>query len=37
VEAVPRAELFMVEGANHAVHVEARDAVVARIREFLAA
>ena len=36
-EAVPRAELFMVEGANHAVHVEARDAVVARIRQFLAA
>jgi len=35
-EAVPRAELFMVEGANHAVHVEARDAVVARIRQFLA-
>jgi proline iminopeptidase len=35
-EAVPRAELFMVENANHAVHVEARDAVLARIRRFLA-
>lgn len=36
-EAVPRAELFMVENANHAVHVEARDAVLARVRAFLAA
>jgi proline iminopeptidase len=34
-EAVPKAELFMVEGANHSVHVEARDAVLARIRRFL--
>lgn len=36
-ETVPRAELFMVENANHAVHFEARDAVIARIRRFLAA
>jgi proline iminopeptidase len=36
-EAVPRAELFMVENANHAVHVEAREAVIGRIRQFLAA
>ncbi len=36
-EAVPKAELFMVENANHAVHVEARDAVLARVRRFLAA
>ncbi|MGG5823609.1 alpha/beta fold hydrolase [Falsiroseomonas sp. HW251] len=36
-EAVPKAELFMVENANHAVHVEARDAVLARVRTFLAA
>ncbi len=35
-EEVPGAELFMVENANHAVHVEARDAVLARIRQFLA-
>jgi proline iminopeptidase len=34
-EAIPGAELFMVEGANHAVHVEAREAVLARIRRFL--
>lgn len=34
-DAVPKAELFMVEGANHSVHVEARDAVLARIRRFL--
>jgi len=34
-EAVPGAELFMVENANHAVHVEARDAVLARVRHFL--
>jgi proline iminopeptidase len=32
---IPRAELFMVEGANHAVHFEARDAVLARVRSFL--
>lgn len=36
-EAVPGAELFMVENANHAVHVEAHDAVMARVRAFLAA
>lgn len=35
-EAVPGAELFMVEKANHAVHFEARDAVIGRIRQFLA-
>jgi proline iminopeptidase len=35
-EAVPKAELFMVENANHSVHVEARDTVLARIRRFLA-
>jgi proline iminopeptidase len=35
-EAVPRAELFVVENANHSVHFEARDAVMARVREFLA-
>jgi proline iminopeptidase len=35
-DAIPRAELFMVENANHAVHVEARDAVLARVRQFLA-
>jgi proline iminopeptidase len=35
-EAVPKAELFMVENANHAVHVEAREAVLARVRQFLA-
>lgn len=35
-EAIPRAELCMIEGANHAVHVEARDQVIARICEFLA-
>lgn len=34
--AIPGAELFMVQGANHAVHVEARSAVLARAREFLA-
>ncbi len=34
-EAVPGAELMMVEGANHSVHVEARDAVLARVRRFL--
>ncbi len=32
---IPGAQLLMVEGANHAVHVEARDLVVARIRAFL--
>lgn len=36
-EAIPGAELFMVAGANHAVHVEARAAVHARVRQFLAA
>ncbi len=36
-EAVPRAELFMVPNANHSVHVEARDRVLAKVREFLAA
>lgn len=35
--AVPGAELFMVPGANHAVHVEANEAVLLRIRRFLAA
>ena len=35
-EAIPNAELFMVENANHAVHVEARDAVLTRLRTFLA-
>jgi proline iminopeptidase len=34
-ETVPRAELFMVENANHSVHFEARDAVLARVRAFL--
>lgn len=35
-EGVPGAELFMVENANHSVHVEARGAVLARVRQFLA-
>lgn len=34
---IPGAELCMVAGANHAVHVEARDIVLARIRQFLGA
>ena len=34
-DAVPGAELCMIEGANHAVHIEARDTVIARIRDFL--
>jgi proline iminopeptidase len=33
---VPGAELLIVEGANHAVHHEANDLVIARIRDFLA-
>lgn len=32
---IPSAELFMVEGANHAVHVEKNALVIARAREFL--
>ncbi len=35
-EAIPKAELFEVPGANHAVHFEANDAVIARTRAFLA-
>jgi proline iminopeptidase len=35
-ERIPRAQLFLVEGANHAVHQEKNAAVVARLREFLA-
>lgn len=34
-EKVERAELFLVPGANHAVHHEAKPAVLARIRAFL--
>jgi len=36
-EQVKGAELFMVENANHSVHVEAKDRVLARVRQFLAA
>jgi proline iminopeptidase len=36
-ERVKGAELFMVENANHSVHVEAKDRVLARVRQFLAA
>lgn len=35
-DGIPNAELLLVEGANHAVHVEANELVVARVREFLA-
>jgi proline iminopeptidase len=35
-EHVPKAELLEVPNANHAVHVEANETVVAAIREFLA-
>ncbi|NDW04971.1 alpha/beta fold hydrolase [Jiella sp. 40Bstr34] len=34
-EAIPAAELFEVEGANHAIHFEANEAVIARTRDFL--
>ena len=34
-DGVANAELFVVEGCNHAVHLEANDAVLARIRAFL--
>ncbi|PSN70255.1 alpha/beta-hydrolase [Corynespora cassiicola Philippines] len=33
---IPRAELFIVEGANHSVHVEKPDLVIGKIRDFLA-
>ena len=35
-ERIPNAELMIVEGANHSVHHEANDLVIARIRDFLA-
>lgn len=34
-ERMPRAELFEVQGANHAVHIEANHEVIGRIRRFL--
>lgn len=34
---IPGAELFVVEGCNHAVHLEANADVVARVRDFLTA
>ena len=34
-DGIPGAELFIVEGCNHAVHLEANDQVLARIRAFL--
>lgn len=34
-EKVPNAELLEVEGANHAVHIEANALVVAAVRDFL--
>ena len=33
---IPGAELMIVDGANHSVHHEANDLVIARIRDFLA-
>jgi proline iminopeptidase len=35
-ERIPRAELLLVENANHAVHHEANAVVIAGLREFLA-
>jgi proline iminopeptidase len=35
-DGIPRAELMMVDNANHAVHQEANALVIARLREFLA-
>ncbi|WP_028035324.1 alpha/beta fold hydrolase [Chelativorans sp. J32] len=35
-EKIPNAELLEVPGANHAVHIEANDVVVAAVRDFLA-
>lgn len=35
-ERIPRAELMIVADANHSVHHEANDLVIARIRDFLA-
>jgi len=35
VDGIPGAELFIVDGCNHAVHLEANDQVLARIRAFL--
>jgi len=32
---IPNAELFVVEGCNHAVHLEANTEVIARVRNFL--
>lgn len=32
---INQAELFVVEGANHSVHLEKNEEVVARIRQFL--
>jgi len=34
-ERIPGAELFEVQGANHAVHIEANREVIGRIRRFL--
>lgn len=33
--AIPGAELLVVEGANHPVHIEKKELVLARIRDFL--
>jgi proline iminopeptidase len=35
-ENIPNAELLEVPGANHAVHIEANELVVASVRDFLA-
>lgn len=35
-ESIPRGEFLEVPNANHAVHVEAHEVVIAAIREFLA-
>jgi len=35
-ESIPGGELLEVPNANHAVHVEAHEVVIAAIREFLA-
>ncbi|KAJ9145514.1 Alpha beta hydrolase fold protein [Pleurostoma richardsiae] len=32
---IPQAELFVVKNANHSVHLEKNDEVIARIRDFL--
>lgn len=35
-DSIPGAELLVVDGANHSVHHEANELVIARIRDFLA-